>query len=155
MSMLEKFKAFCGDAMRPNKLQTKSWRECVGKRNGFTDSVASQTCINSYFAGTDHWTGSIRRNCSQSLCDMFRCSLQIIISQVHRLHLGVFFSFLQPFRLLNVFSIYTSVPELSSLQLILAGREEMHSFVLNKVAPYLISLHVFIFYWFYDQGCTD
>ena len=97
MSMVDKFKAFCGDAVRPDKLKTKSWRKCVGKRNGFTDSVASRTCINSYFAGTDHWTGSIRRNSSQSLCDMFRCSLQIIISQVHRLHLGVFFLFCSNF----------------------------------------------------------
>ena len=97
MSMVDKFKAFCGDAVRPDKLKTKSWRKCVDKRNGFTDSVASRTCINSSFAGTDHWTGSIRRNSSQSLCGMFRCSLQIIISQVHRLHLGGFFLFCSHF----------------------------------------------------------
>ena len=154
MSMVDKFKAFRGDAVRPDKLKTKSWRKCVGKRNGFTDSVASRTCINSYFAGTDHWTGSIRRNSSQSLCDMFRCSLQIIISQGHHLHLEVFFHFAAISLTERIYHIHLCPRVVLTAADFSRSRGDALLF-LNKVVPYLISLHVFIFCWFYNQRCTN
>ena len=88
----------------------------------------------------------VRRNYIQFLCDMFNCSLKILISQGHHIHLEELrgtFSFLQPFRYWRCLALYTSVPQLSALQLILA-LWGMRSFVFYKVVPYLFYLHGFI-----------
>ena len=76
---------------------------------------------------------------------MFHCSLQILISQGHHLHLGVYFHFSSHFPTERVYH-YIPVPQLSALQLILAGR----GMRLHKVAPYLFSLHGFIVCRFYN-----